>query len=173
MGLQKEKSGSKIFQIGLWQENKGGKYSQFSSSLFLPFVICYGREIPLSWLEGRPRWERALLQGWHIFLEICKSIVRLHSPEDISLKSETLKSHKFVLWCKFGQKVGRRQRKGLMSSRTESQPTGSCSRKTEKQKSKQATTAAAFRNCEYFCERLSGHSNFNHQSDTDVKSRWA
>ena len=48
MGLQKEKCGSKIFQIGLWQENKGGKYSQFSSSLFLPFVICYGREIPLS-----------------------------------------------------------------------------------------------------------------------------
>ena len=85
----------------------------------------------------------------------------------------SLKSHKFVLWCKFGQKVGQRQRKGLMSSRTESQPTGSCSRKTEKQKSKQATTAAVFRNCEYFCERLSGHSNFNHQSDTDVKSRWA
>ena len=46
-------------------------------------------------------------------------------------------------------------------------------RKTEKQKSKQGTTAAVFRNCEYFCERLSGHSNFNHQSDTDVKSRWA
>ena len=57
MGLQREKRGSKIFQIGLSQENKGGKHSQFSSSLFVP--LCYGRHEKYRF----PDWREDLVES--------------------------------------------------------------------------------------------------------------
>ena len=46
---RKKTEGSKIFQIGLWQENKGGKVF----TVLCPPLFWMRGEIQLSWLEER------------------------------------------------------------------------------------------------------------------------